>query len=168
MRRLLALLLLALPLMASEPVGAFLGVGGGQDRRFSIDLGLCQSTVQATAWGGHLGFISRLDGASDDPNSTAYTPKAPGSYTATVSFQGYQLGAYMDTGRAFVAAGVEFAAETTRAYVVRPDRTWEVQSDQTKSGAGVYLKAGLKFNAISLYVGYGSKTQLLAGVGLHF
>lgn len=167
MRRILLLLLLALPLAAQDP-GAFLGVALGQDRRFQVDLGLSSGNVQTTAWGVHLGFMSRMDDDATDPNSTYYTSKTPGAYTATVSFQAFQLGAYAEVGRAWAALGVEHATETTRSYVVRPDRTWDVQPEVGKSGAGAYVKAGLKFNSFSIYVGYGSRSEFVAGLGLHF
>lgn len=169
MRRLLALFLLVLPLMAQDPApGAFIGAGLGKDRRFMVDLGLSSGNVQTTAWGVHLGFMSRMDDDATDPNSTYYTSKTPGAYTATVSFQAFQLGAYAEVGRAWAALGVEHATETTRSYVVRPDRTWDVQPEVGKSGAGAYVKAGLKFNSFSIYVGYGSRSEFVAGLGLHF
>ena len=169
MHRLLALFLLVLPLVAQDPApGAFIGAGLGKDRRFMVDLGLSSGNVQTTAWGGHMGFMSRSSDTSDNSGSTYYTSKAPGAYTDTVDFQAFQLGVYAEVGRAWAALGVEHASETTRSYVVQPDRTWAVQPEANKSGAGGYLKAGLKLSACSIYVGYGTRSEFVAGLGLHF
>lgn len=169
MRRFLAFIFLCtLPLLAETPAGAFLGLHGGQEHRYGVDLGFTTSSVGASAWGAHLGFITMMEHGSDDPNSTAYTAKAPGSYKATVNIQGYQLGAFADLGRAWIALGAEHQAITTRNYTVLPDRTWVVNPETKEQGLGGYIKAGYKFSSISIYVGYGSRTHLVAGVGLHF
>ena len=169
MRRLLALLLLVLPLMAQDPApGAFIGAGLGKDRRFMVDIGLSSGHVQTTAWGGHLGFMSRSSDTTDTSNSTYYTSKAPGSYKDTLDFQGYQLGVFAEVGRAWGALGGELVTERTRTYTVNSNRTVSVDPEASKTSAGIYLKAGLKFSACSVYVGYGSRSEFVAGLGIHF
>ena len=108
------------------------------------------------------------NGEETNSGSTYCTSKAPGAYTDTVDFQAFQLGVYAEVGRAWAALGVEHASETTRSYVVQPDRTWAVQPEAKKAGAGAYLKTGLKLSACSIYVGYGSRSEFVAGLGLHF
>lgn len=169
MRRfLLLLILIVLPLRATDPTGVFIGAAAGQDRRWSVDIALATSIVQTSAWGAHMGFLGYGESGTSNPNGIPHTTKPSGAYTDTLNFQGYQFGAYADWGRAWAALGVEHTTETLRTYTVDAKGLWSVQPDAQKVRTGGYLKVGMKLSACSIYVGYGTRSEFVAGLGLHF
>jgi hypothetical protein len=156
-------------LLGAQDRGAFLGVAGGPNGRYSLDFGFVLATSGASAWGVTMGGTSRTERTADLLPAGYTTTQAPGTYNITPESTGYRLGLYQDIGRAWGGIGVENVTEVTRTYTVHADKTWTANPENKTSSVGAYVQAGLKVTAwASVYAGYGTKSKAVAGIAIHF
>lgn len=168
LKRIFLSTLVTLGLSAVEPKGVLLGAAAGTDQRWHLDAGFATTAWGASAKGIHLGGIGQQAQDAKTPASP-YTTKAPGRYEDVMTTSGFQVGAFVDIGRAWFALGGESLDIKAKVYTVATDGTWAVDPGEKQlGGSGAYVKVGLKFGSWSIYAGYGTRSKAQVGLGLHF
>lgn len=156
-----------LTVYAQSPANCMIGVGAGADKRWHFDAAFASTRWGASAKGLHIGGIGSQ--AEDTAPTSPYTQKAPGRYEDVMSCSGLQLGAFADWGRAWAAIGAETLTRKVKSYTVQADRTWAVDPGEKETGGqGAYLKVGWRLGSVSIWAGYGTRSEAQGGIALHF
>lgn len=170
MRRLLVLLLLALPLVAQDrgETRAYFGLMGVSEKRVGYSIAMTGLKVGPTRSGILVGYIGRMDSSEKTPANLSYQELKPGVTTITAKRQGYQIGYFADLGRGFFSVGYEADMKTTSSWSVATDKTITALKDVETKKSGAYVQAGFRGRIFGIYGHYGATTGAGVGVSVHF
>lgn len=167
--RLFLFLLLPVFAYSQDISGAFIGLAGGQNKAFHVDIAIPMYQTGYTAWGFHVSLDQRTPQSEGQiPNYTPDKTLWGTQQTRENESKGASMGAFLNVGRGFVIVGVSSVTQQNEVVKVWQDGTTELIQNQQEKKIAQYATLGYHIGKVTIYGSYSTHYKAAVGIGFNW